>query len=184
MGVRGSSMGVRGSSVGGTCIGALRPGPVEGTQSRQESTQLSRGQRPDQDSKTCPALLAKPLEDSHAGLGAVDLHDASIDRARSALDQPTLLHPIDYPGRAGDRDVKGLGQPAHRLRTVGLQDRQDVKVDEAQGAAHPRPECTDPFGWAPRGHLLDDLVDESGVRGIERLRRVRRFIQWHMDNLA
>ena len=97
-------------------------------------------------------------------------------RRRAALDEAALLHPVDDPGRARDRDVERLREPAHRQRPVRLEDRQDVEVDEAERALQPRAEhAASARAGSTRSSRRRSAWTHRGSR--------RPIIQCHVDNL-
>ena len=109
------------------------------------------------------------LEDLAAAPSLVDADDPPVRLAVAPLDEAALLHPVDDPGRAGDRDVERLGELAHRQRALGLEDRQDVEVDEAERAAEPAAEHAHPLARVPGRQLVEQILDyplarESGSR--------------------
>ena len=109
------------------------------------------------------------------GVGRVDEDDPPVRRVVAALDEAALLHPVDDAGRAGDRDVERLGEPAHRQRALGLEDRQDVEVDEAERAAQPAPEQP----MRSRGfQAVSSSTTASSIASRPPI------IQCHIDNLA
>ena len=101
----------------------------------------------------------------------------SVVGGPASLDEPAILHPVDDPGRAGDRHVEGVGELSHGQRPGRLEDGQDVEVDEAQRALDPAAEDPDALLGAPGDELLDHVVEET--RSPARL----AIIQCHLENL-
>jgi hypothetical protein len=130
-----------------------------------------------------PPLLGDILEDRGAGIGRVDQYDASVAGLPAAHDEPTLRQPKDYGGRAGDRDIEGIGQSAHGGRAVGLEDGQDVEMDETQRTPQPMTEGPGSLARSPGGQLLEQILDHAPARCASR-RTVGDIIQCHIDNLC
>ena len=128
-------------------------------------------------------------EDGVAGIGRVDEDDPPIGGVVAALDEAALLHPVDDPGRARDRHVEGVGELRHRQRTLRLEDREDVQVDEAQRPAQPMLERPCALARAPRRQLVQEVLGGLASRGRAGKARTTRpgtaaFSQCHVDNLC
>ena len=108
----------------------------------------------------------------------MDEDHPAIVRLVAPLDETALLHAIDDPGRAGDRDIQSLGQLAHGERAVGLEHSQHMQVDEAERAAQPVPERAGTLTRTPGGQFLEEIVDYPSARAGS-----PAIIQWHIDNL-
>lgn len=123
-------------------------------------------------------------EDAAAGIGRVDQYDAPILAAVPPLEEATLLHAIHDPGHAGDRDVESLGEVAHGVGTVGVKDREDVEMNQAERVAMPAPEGNDELARVPGQELAEEGVDEpsTAIRG-GHLGRRYVDIQCHINNL-
>lgn len=91
----------------------------------------------------------------------MDLHESAIVGRVTSLDQPTPLHPLDDAGRARVRHVEAVGELAHRQRTLSLENRKHVEVDEAEGTAMPAAEHPYPVVRAPFGQLTEQIVGED-----------------------
>ena len=87
--------------------------------------------------------------------------DSTIRIVVLPLDQAALLHPGDDARRAGHGDVQLLGEPAHRQRSLDLEDRQDVDVDQAQRSTEEAPEGAHPFLGVPGRHLVEQILNEA-----------------------
>ncbi len=97
--------------------------------------------------------------------GDPDEDDPSVVRDADALDEASLFHPVDDPGRVAERNVEELGHPAHRQIAVMLEQPHDVHVghadpglDEAAGtrAAESRDHVVDAGGDSVLGRLVVD----------------------------
>ena len=106
------------------------------------------------------ALSLHRAEDLLATLGHVNLDDAPVVVVAAALDDALLLHPIDDPGGAGDRNVEHLGQAATWSRAAEAQLHQHVQVDEAERALVPALEGALEVAEADLVELAEDVVDE------------------------
>jgi hypothetical protein len=108
----------------------------------------------------------------------MDDHDPAVVGVLPPLDEAPLGHAIDDAGGARDGHVERVGESTHREGSIGLEDGQDVEVDEAQGSAQPEPERAGALLRAPRGQLVEQLVGDRGAV------RHTRILQCHIDNLC
>jgi hypothetical protein len=156
----------------------LRPNPAHRAQSGEEAFELDVGHPVEQPREVLSAFHREVPEYRVAGIRRMDEDDPPILWLAPSLDQAALLHPIDDPGRARHRHIERLGQLAHRERAVGLEDRENVQVDETQRPTQPLAQRAGAFARVPRGQLLEEVVDGPPARGRP------AFIQWHVDNLC
>lgn len=84
--------------------------------------------------ETTTPLGGDTVDEPSAGFSEGNANHPPVIRIAMPLNQPAFLHPVDDPGRTGLGHVERFGEPAHRRRTVAVENREYVEVDEAQRA--------------------------------------------------
>src|SRR4051812_34725109 len=111
------------------------------------------------------------LERLDAARGDPDEHDPPVVRNPDALDETSLLHAIDDPGRVAERHVEQLRHPAHRQVAVMLEEPHDVHVGHAHAGLHEAAGASTPESGDhvvdPGGDPGDELIGGSGWLGID-----------------
>ena len=152
--------------------------PAHRTKPCEEALELGVGHTVEQRGEVLAPLHRKVAEDRITRIGRVDEDHPAIVRLVAPLDEAALLHAVDDPGRARDRDIQSLGELAHGERAVGLEHGQHMEVDEAERPAQPVPERAGTLTRAPGGQFLEEIVDYPSARAGS-----PAIIQWHIDNL-
>ena len=93
----------------------------------------------------------------------MDEHDTPIGAVMAAFDQAALLHAIDDPGHARHRDLKGVGEVAHRIGSICIEQRQHVEVNEADRVAMPSAEGGDELARVPGQELVEEGVRQPAA---------------------
>ena len=146
--------------------------PVERAHPGEESGELVLGKLLEQPGKPLAAALLDVAEHRRSLLGKVYEDNPPVFGPMPAFDQDASLHAVDNPRRARVRYVELLGQAAHGERALRLEDRQDVQMNETEGAAVPAPKLTHSVPRAPPGQLIEQLGDEPPATPIVRRGRV------------
>jgi len=127
----------------------------------REAVELLRVQAPEGAHEDVVLDQLHLVDEVEAGLRRTDEDHAPVVGDADALHEPTLLHPVDDPGRVRHRGVQDVGEPAHGHRVVVAQERQDVKMGHADAEPH-----------EPLGSGAAQDADAPGEVGQDRLRRV------------
>ena len=154
------------------------PFGTERPKADEEALELRIGHAVEQRLEVLAALGCHLVEDRVARWRPVHDDDAAIVGIPTSFDESTPLDPVDDPGEARDRHVQLVSQLRHRQRSVDLEDRQDVQVNEAQRAAKPVAERTRALARTPRGQLVEQVVEGGATRPSV------AGIQCHIDNLC
>ena len=125
------------------------------------------------------------LEDPGSCRGGMHEDDAPVVRIVATFHESPVDHPVHDPGHARDRDIELLGEAAHRQRSLGLEQRQDVEVDQAERTLLPAPEMRDELARIPGRELDEDGLDELLMRLRRRVGLASRPAdsQCHIANL-
>ena len=109
-----------------------------------------------------------------------DEDDAPVVGHADALDEPSLLHPVDDPGGVAERDVEQLGEPAHRQVAVVLEQPHDVHVGHAHAGLD---EAARTGAAESRDHVVDAGGDSSSARRSPTLAAPMVNSSHHVNNL-
>jgi len=133
---------------------------MKGAQTHQKAGHLVVAQLLQELGQSPAAVLLEGLEDLTARRCQVNQDHPTVIRVTATFDHPTSRHPADDPGCAGDRDIERCREATHRHRAIDLDQRQDVEVDQTEGAAGPRTKHAHPLTRRPQGQLFQKVVGQ------------------------